>query len=106
MRVLRDFIHGLDFVRMRPGDTVIADVSAGVTPRVLVLPLKTIAVFLKGGGSATTLSVRIPAGTWTVEWVDTRTGLITRRPNVSGGTVQTLAAPAYETDIALRLLQQ
>jgi hypothetical protein len=106
MRVLRDFIHGLDFVRMRPDDTIITEVSAGVTARVLALPLKAIAVFLKGGGSATTLAVRIPAGTWTVEWVDTRTGLITRRPNVSGGKVQTLTAPAYETDIALRLLQQ
>jgi hypothetical protein len=38
--------------------------------------------------------------------VDTRTGEIARRPNVSGGKVQTLAAPAYETDIALRLVQQ
>ena len=106
MRVLRDFIHGLDFVRMRPDDAMITDVSAGVTARALVLPQKAIAIFLRGGGSPTTLSVRIPAGTWTVEWVDTRTGQVARRPDVSGGKVQTLAAPAYDTDIALRLLQQ
>lgn len=106
MRVLRDFIHGLDFVRMHPDDTTITDVSAGVTARALVQPLKAIAIFVRGGGAATTLSVRIPAGTWTVEWVDTRTGQIVRRPNVEGENVQTLAAPAHETDIALRLLRQ
>lgn len=106
MRILRDFIRGFDFVRMHPDDSVITDASAGVTARALVLPLKAIAVFLNGGGSAATLSVRLPPGTWTVEWVDTRTGEIARRPNVSGGKVQTLVAPLYETDIALRLLQQ
>ncbi len=106
MRILRDFIHGFDFVRMRPDDTLITDSSAGVSARALVLPLKAIAVFVKGGGSAATLSVRLSPGTWTVGWVDTRTGEIARRSNVSGGKVQTLAAPLYETDIALRLLQQ
>ena len=106
LRVLRDFIHGLDFVRMRPDDTIVADASVGVTARALVFPLKAIAIFLKGGGPATTVSVRIPSGTWSVEWVDTRTGEVARRPNASGGGVQTLAAPAYDTDIALRLRQQ
>ena len=106
MLVLRDFIHGLDFVHMRPDDTIVADVSAGVTARALVLPLKAIAIFLKGGGPAMTVSVRFPPGTWSVEWVNTRTGEIRRTPNVPGGRVETLVSPGSETDIALRLLQQ
>jgi hypothetical protein len=106
MRILRDFIHGFDFVRMRPDDTLVTATSEGVTARGLVLSQKAVAVFLKGGGSAATLSVRIPPGTWTVEWVDTKTGEIARRPNVAGGEVRTLAVPVDETDIALRLLRQ
>ena len=106
LRVLRDFIHGLDFVHMRPDDTIITDTPAGVTARALVLPSKAIAIFLNGGGTATKLSIRIPPGNWGVEWVDTRTGEIARRPNVPGGKVQILDAPPYETDIALRLIRQ
>jgi hypothetical protein len=106
MRVLRDFIHGFDFVRMHPDDTIVTDVTPGATARALVLPLKAIAIFLRGGGTATKLSVRIPAGTWIVEWVDTKSGQIVRQPNVAGGNVQTLDAPGYEADIALRLLKQ
>jgi len=106
MRVLRDFIHAVDFIHMHPDDAIVTDATAGVTARALVLPSAAIAIFLKGGGPSATISVRIPAGTWTVEWVDTRTGAVARGANVSGGKVQALAAPAYESDIALRLLKQ
>jgi len=106
LRVLRDFIHALDFVHMRPDDTMITAISAGVSARALVHPLKAVAVFLKGGGTATTISLRLPDGIWTVEWVDTRTGEIVRGPKLSGGQVQTVTAPPYEGDIALRLLPQ
>jgi hypothetical protein len=106
MRVLRDFIHGLDFIAMRPDDAIVTEATAGVTARALALPAKAIAVFVKGGGAATSLSLRIPPGTWTVEWVDTRTGSVVRKTNVPGGRTQALDAPDYETDIALRLLKQ
>ena len=106
MRVLRDFVHGLDFVRMRPDDTVTTDANAGVTTRALVLPSKAIAIFVKGGGAATKLAVRVPPGDWTVEWVDTKSGEIVHKTNVAGSGVQSLDAPPYETDIALRLLKQ
>ncbi len=106
MRVLRDFIHGFDFVRMHPDNTIVTDATTGVAARALVLPAKGIAIFLKGGGTATKLSVHIPAGTWAVEWVDTKSGELAGKATVSGGGAQTLDAPAYQADIALRLLKQ
>jgi hypothetical protein len=106
LRVLRDFIHGLDFIGMHPDNAIITDATAGVTAHALVLPSKAIAIFVKGGGAATRLSLQIPPGTWTVEWVDTRSGGVVRRTNVDGGRTQALDAPVYETDIALRLLKQ
>ena len=106
MRVLRDFIHGLDFVRMHPDETIVTGPTAGVAARALVLPSKAIAIFVKGGGTGTKLAVRVPPGAWTVEWVDTKSGEIVRTTNVAGGEVQSLDAPPYDTDIALRLLKQ
>jgi hypothetical protein len=106
LRVLRDFIHGLDFIGMRPDNRIITDATPGVTAHALALPSKAIAIFVKGGGAATRLSLQIPPGTWTVEWVDTRSGGVVRRTNVAGGKTQALDAPVYETDIALRLLKQ
>ena len=107
MKVLSDFIHGFDFVRMRPDNSVVkGGVPAGVTARALVEPGKAIALFIRGGGASTVLSVELPAGTWTAEWIDTKTGATARTANVAGGGVRPLEAPVYETDIALRLVRQ
>ncbi len=104
MRVLREFIHGLDFVRMRPDESTIS-VPPGATARALVSETA-IAIFVMAGGPTTTLSVRLPPGTWTAEWIDTRTGATARTATVTGGVVKALDSPAFETDIALRLTRQ
>ncbi len=106
MKILSDFIHGFNFVGMRPDDTVITGgVPAGVTARALVEPGKAIAIYVRGGGASTVLSVKLPAGTWTAEWLDTKTGATSRSTNVVGGDMRPLEAPIYETDIALRLVR-
>jgi hypothetical protein len=52
------------------------------------------------------LEIELVAGTWQAEWVDTKTGRIVGHDTVNGGGVRKLVAPAYETDIALRLLKK
>jgi len=104
MKILRDFIHGFDFVRMRPDNSVIAgSVPSGVTARALVESGKAMAIFVRGGGASTVLSVELPAGAWTAEWIDTKTGPTARTTNVAGGGLRALEAPGYDSDIALRL---
>jgi hypothetical protein len=104
MRILSDFIHGFDFVRMRPDNTVITGgVPAGVTARALVESGKAMAIYVRGGGASTVLSVQLPAGAWTAEWIDTKTGATARTTDVTGGAIRPLEAPAYDTDIGLRL---
>jgi hypothetical protein len=105
MRVLREFIHGLDFVGMHPDNGIITETSAGVTARALVLPSQAIAIFMKGGGAAARLNLQMPPGAWTAEWLDTRNGNIVLKTKVAGGRMQALDAPPYESDIALRLLK-
>ncbi|MBL9172296.1 MAG: hypothetical protein JNL10_02070 [Verrucomicrobiales bacterium] len=50
------------------------------------------------------LQVWIPDGSWKAEWISTRDGSVVRREILDGGGVRTLAAPAFNTDIALRIL--
>lgn len=104
MKVLSDFIHGFDFVHMRPDNSVVrGGAPAGVTARALVEPGKAMALFVRGGGASTVLNVELPAGSWTATWIDTKTGAIARTARVAGGGTRTLEAPVYDNDIALRL---
>lgn len=52
---------------------------------------------------STALQVALPAGHWTGEWMDTKTGAVLATVGLGGGQTCTLGAPAYEEDIALRL---
>ena len=54
----------------------------------------------------TVLQVALAVGMWQVEWIDTRSGETLRRERVAGGGVRSLQAPAYDDDIALRLVRQ
>ena len=60
------------------------------------------------GNSAgpTALQIELTDGLWQAEWLDTKAGNVVRRARVSGGGIRTLEAPAYDTDIALRLTRR
>ncbi len=115
MRILKDFIHGFDFVRMAPhnevveGGTIRAPLSgvpamAKVTARVLAEPGKAYAVYLFGGNAADLL-VKLPSGKYLAEWIDTKTGKIAGAERFEHpGGAKNLAAPQYKEDIALRIL--
>ena len=101
MKVLRDFIDGFDFIHMHPDDSAV-QAPSGLTVHALVSD-HAMAAFAKGAGSATTLTVQLPAGTWTGGWIDTVTGATTKTIELVGGGPRAIDAPAYTSDIALRL---
>jgi hypothetical protein len=115
LRILKDFIHGFDFVRMAPHNeavesgTVRASLSgvpaqARVSARVLAEPGKAYAVYVLGG-SAVELVLSLPAGDYLAEWVDTKTGKIAGTEKFAhAGGARTLTSPQYQEDIALRIL--
>ena len=106
MKVLRDFIHRFDFVRMHPDGSVFAGgLPDGVAALAMVEPGKAIAVFVRGGDASTVLRLTLPPGTWAAEWIDTRTGAVARTVTVNGGGERSLSAPPYAEDIALRLVR-
>lgn len=109
IKILSDFIHGFDFVRMRPDNAVIKGTSAGAKARALVEPGQAMAIYVRSDertAVSTTLEVDLPGGDWQAEWLDTLEGRVVGQSRVSGGGVRALASPRFETDIALRLRRQ
>ncbi len=112
LQILKDFIHGFDFVKMAPRNDLlkgktIRTASGGAesraTVRVLAEVGRAYALYVNGGARAR-LVLELPAGAYRAEWVNPRTGRIDRAEEFKHkGGPGTLASPAYEEDVALRL---
>jgi hypothetical protein len=104
LQVLKKFLQNLDFVRMKPDDTAVeSKLSKGVTARVLCARGRAYVVYVNGG-DLTELALRLPAGEYGAEWVNTKTGQVEKGESFEhhGGSY-TLQAPRYSDDIALRI---
>jgi hypothetical protein len=106
MKVLKDFIHGFDFVRMRPDGGV---VKGGLPPkgraRVLSESGKQYAVYLHGGPDAR-LSLALPGGRYKAEWVSPASGQVLKAEKVTAAaSVTELQSPKFDPDIALRVIR-
>ncbi len=119
--ILKRFLEGFDFVRMKPDNGVIKQVSGNLSARALVdegraygvyvhVPLpkkpKKIGQFLRDHVEAS-LIVELPAGKYRAEWIDTKTGAVARAEEFQhGGGKRLLKSPAFSNDIALRLVRR
>jgi hypothetical protein len=105
--ILRNFIHGFDFIRMAPDTTFITGgIPEKATARALAEPGRQYAIYIKGGARAN-LQLDIPAGNYTVEWVDTKTGKRagTEKLKHPGGVAE-IRSPEYTGDIAVRITRK
>ena len=103
IRVLKEFIEGFDFIRMRPDRAaVVGKDVAGV----LVETGKAYAAYVKGGPRTELAIADLPAGTYRAEWVDPRTGSVMAAETLEhAGGKRTLTSPEYSEDLALRLVR-
>jgi hypothetical protein len=104
LQILKQFIEGFDFVKMRPEGAVIkGGVPPKATARALAERGKAYALYVKGGTEAK-LVLDLPAGAYRAEWLDTRSGKVVRSEELrhEGGT-RTVGSPKYTEDIALRI---
>ncbi len=105
--ILQRFFARLDFVRMKPANEIIASrLPEGVTVRVLAEHGHVYAAYIKSG-HAVTLTLELPKGSYSAEWVHPKTGE-TERPAAithAGGSLE-LPVPRYDEDIALRLVRR
>jgi len=101
---LKRFIESFDFVKMKPENGIIkGGVPKGATCRALAEPGRQYAVYVNGGSDAA-LQIDLPAGEYSVDWVNTKTGKTDKHEQVkhAGGTA-TLRSPQYELDVALAI---
>ena len=107
LKALKDFIHRVDFVRMKPNNYLFkGGIPLGATARALVEPGQAYALYIRGGTQAN-LKLDLPAGAYQAEWLNPRSGNIDKKETLNhrGGSVL-VASPDYEEDIALRIMRR
>lgn len=116
LQILRRFMEALQFVRMRPDDTVLVRRPKGMSAHALVLPQEAIAVYIHkpipkklkaalGGAPVTTeLALKLSPGKYRAEWVNPVTGGVDGSSTFTHtGGPKHLMSPRFDTDIALRV---
>ncbi len=107
LALLKRFIKDFDFVHMKPDLSIVrGPAPEGTSVQVLAEVGRAYAIYVKGGTEAE-LSLELPAGAYSAEWVNPRTGRVERSETFrhEGGD-RTLVSPAYVEDIALRVKRQ
>jgi hypothetical protein len=112
LQILKEFVEGFDFIKMVPNESVIKErqirgldsqPEAMATVSALVQVGAAYAIHINGGIQAK-LVLDLPAGTYQIEWINTKTGKVDLGETAShAGGNRTLVSPAYLEDIALRV---
>ncbi len=103
--VMRGVLQAMPLVNLVPQPGFVAGgVPSGGGARALGQPGESYVVYLRGGSQAN-LALNLPAGTFSGQWIDTKTGAVSAGVaefNHAGGQ-RILASPSYNEDIALRV---
>lgn len=105
LRLLKDFIHRFEFVRMRPAREVVrGGVPMGGQFQALAEPGRQYAICVRGDRKPLELELQLPRGRYEGEWLDAVSGKSAAVPGFDhvGGSA-TIRAPAFGRDMALRL---
>ncbi len=103
--VLRGVLEGLPLTSLAPqSGFVTGGVPSGGAARAIGAYGKAYAVYLRGGSQAD-LSINLPAGIYSGQWIDTKTGGVAGSiaEFVHTGGQRTVVSPTYSEDIALRI---
>ncbi|MDQ3812348.1 MAG: hypothetical protein M3347_00185 [Armatimonadota bacterium] len=103
LKILKEFIHSFDFLKMQPDQVAIRSKLDGASARALAEPGRAYAIYLRGG-QQTEVSLELPAGSYKAEWINTKTGQTEKSEEFrhEGGS-RSLSVPPYAEDIALRI---
>lgn len=100
--ILQRFLSALPLAEMAPDAHVVVH-AEGTTPHALSNAHGRYAVYLDGSGPAR-ITLRLPAGSYSGEWIDTITGQSTSVPPFkTDGEDHVLDSPGFKNGIALRV---
>jgi hypothetical protein len=117
--ILKQFIEGFPFTRMRPDDSAIRSTSGDFSVRALAEPGRAYAVYVhvplpvkpknldefRRASAEVTLTLDLPASSYEAEWVNTKTGAVDKKETFRhGGGDRPLASPRFSDDVALRVV--
>ena len=107
LSILKNFIATLNFIHMQPDSSVIKDASSKeASIKILSNNGKEYAAHIKGGNNLQ-LQLALPSNTYKVMWIDPLSGDILSSKIIHvNNALTTLAAPAYTTDIALKIVRE
>jgi hypothetical protein len=100
LQVLNEFINRFDLAGLAPDREAVVK-SPGATSQCLSVPGKEYALYLRGRGP-TELTLKLPAGNYTAEWVDVMTGKVLATTPVTGPII----SPEYKDEIAVRIVNR
>jgi hypothetical protein len=102
LRVLSEFLREFSLVDLRPDARVVKHAS-GVIAHALSNPGHEYGIYLDGSGSAE-VTLELPAGEYSCEWMNVETGAITGREHFRHkGGEKMLVTPEFRNGTALRL---
>lgn len=110
LRILKEWIHRFDFVRMKPHPETVMEAPEGVTTRVLAEPGRQYALYLRSTAEKNPperparLVLDLPRARYQAEWLDPRTGAVKAEQIDHPGGHCLLTSPPFDEDAALRLL--
>jgi len=108
LTVLRDFINGFEFIRLKPDKNFIgAGVPANMHAYALAESGRQYAAYFCSSSNTApqslSLTLLMPAGDYRVEWLDVLTGQPARRERIKCPGAITLASPEFRREIALSI---
>jgi len=108
MTVLRDFINSFDFVRMKPSKEFLnSSVPERIQTNALMEHGKQYAAHFfdhdNPAPQSLSLTLRLPAGDYDIEWVDVLSGQPTKRERVKSPGVIAITSPEFRREIALSI---
>jgi hypothetical protein len=110
LKILKDVLDETDYIHMAPADSIIKNIIKERLIKVLAREGEEYLIYITREGQerrSCAVSPELPAGNYTGEWIDTKTGKRTPvdLPAHPGG-IKTFITPPYAEDIALKLTRK
>jgi hypothetical protein len=100
--ILSRFLHSMALPDMSPNTRTVTH-AAGIYARVMSTPAGDYAMYFDGSGPAD-IAMELPAGLYTGEWIDPRTGNVSKLEGFRhAGGPKTIRTPEFHDGFALRL---
>ncbi len=107
LKIIMNFIAEFDFIKMKPDNSVLKVFKGNLADyQVLAEVGRQYAIYLENGNSLE-LTLQIPDGKYTAEWINTKTGNIEGSEILSATNgLTTIVCPDFQEDIGLKIKRE